>query len=189
MSSKKWFLVVCVSILGCAAVFAQTTKITDPRPNEDAYHTEEFGNCTFGYGKDRARYIQPYLTCKSDHEAFVLVPQRDGTWAILVTPGDETDRSEAEERTSMLDVIVKVGENDPHEYSMLWPKRLNMAFESLELPALVGLLNELRNGDSLTISRNDEEIEFDLRGANQAFAEILFEQLLALSKFDEIDSP
>ena len=188
MVHKTWFLAVWIAILASTPIFAQTNKITAPQPNEERYDTEDFGNCTFAYGKDRSRYIQPYVTCKSGDDAFSLIPQEDGKWAILITPGDETERSDEEARSSSLAVSVKVDDNDPHELSFLWPKRMNMALQGYEIQELARLLDELRKGESMTISRNDEVIEYDLSRANQAFPELVFEQLIALSKVEKSES-
>ena len=70
MVLKAFFLAAWIAILAAAPLFAQTNKITTPQPNEERYDTEEFGECTFAYGKDRSRYIQPYVTCKSGVDAF-----------------------------------------------------------------------------------------------------------------------
>ena len=181
-------LVTLASTLTCALVFGQVTKTSIPQPNEDRYVTQDFGNCTFAYGKDRSQYIEPYVMCTAGREVFSLIPQEDGKWAILVSPGDETDRSEKSERTQTLAVTIRIDENDVHEFSMMWPGRMHIALKSFELPALYRLLHELRRGDSMIISRNNEEIEFDLTRANQAFLELIFEQWIALSKVESTDS-
>ena len=117
----------------------------------------------------------------------MLVPQEDGSWGLLITAGDETERSEEDAGSSSLDVTVKVGDNDAHEFSMWWPRRWNMALDSLKLAELIPLINELRDADSMTVTRNEEVIEFDLSRANQVFVELLFEQLVALSKVESSD--
>lgn len=187
MDHKTYVLSVCIAIFCSSMIFAEANKITAPQPNEERYDTEDFGNCTFSYGKDRSTYIQPFVVCKSGVESFSLIPQEDGKWAILITPGDETERSDEEERSSMLEVIIKVDDNDPHELSLLWPKRMNTALRGYELPQLARLLDELHKGGSMTITRNAEVVEFDLSRANQVFPELLIEQLIALSKLEEPD--
>ena len=67
---------------------------------------------------------------------------------IVITPGDETDRSEEEERASTLKVSIKVDANTAHEFSMIWPKNMNMALDSVELTELMPLVDELRVADS-----------------------------------------
>ncbi len=188
MNRWKTLLSVCLVVMGCSLIFAQATTVSDPRPNEAAYVKEEFGACTFGKGKDRTRYIQPYLWCRSGIESFVLIPQEDGKWALLVSHGDETERSEEEARSSMLAVTVKVDDNKAHEFSMIWPRTLTgAALQSLDFLEITPLLDELRTGETLTISRNDEVIEFDISRANQAIPEILFEQLIGLTKVGKKD--
>ena len=179
--------IAVVSLLACTLIIGEETRISYPQPYEDRYVTEGFGNCTFAKGKDRSEYVQPYVACTSGIEKFVLVPQEDGTWGLLVTPGDETDRSEREERTSTLKVTIKVDANAAHEFSMIWPKNMNMALDSVELIELIPLLDELGRANSMTISRNDEVIEYDLSRANHAFTELVFEQLVGLSKVDSSD--
>ena len=181
------YLTAVVSLLTCTSIIGQETRISYPQPNEDRYATEDFGNCTFAKGKDRSKYVQPYVTCTSGIEKFTLVPQADSRWGIVITPGDETDRSEEEERASTLKVSIKVDANTAHEFSMIWPKNMNMALDSVELTELMPLVDELRVADSMTVSRNDDVIEYDLSRANQAFTELVFEQLVGLSKVDSAD--
>ncbi len=183
------FLAVCSALLSWTSIPGQTIKTTYPQPNEDRYVTEDFGNCTFAKGKDRSKYVQPYVTCTSGIEKFTLVPQEDSRWGLVITPGDETDRSNEEDRSSMLEVTIKIDGNDAHEFSMIWPRNMNMALNSVEFRDLMPLLNELRDADSMTVSRNDEVIEYDLSRANQAFTELVFEQLVGLSKVDSADKP
>lgn len=186
---RYWRLLpICFVIAGCSLALAQSTKTSIPQYSEDSYVSREFGNCTFAYGKDRSRYIQPFVICKSGGEIFSLVPQEDGTWALTLSPGDETERSEDEERRSILEVIIKVDNNEPHTISMLWPKNWNRAFKSYELTEIVVLLDQLRNGNLMTVSRNEEVIEFDLSRASQAFSDLVFEQLIALDKVENKDS-
>ena len=64
---------------------------------------------------------------------------------------------------------------------------MNVALRSYEFPELINLINELRKGKLMTISRNDEMVEFDLSRANQVFPELVFEQLIALSKVEKSD--
>ena len=188
--NRQWtFMVAFLSALCGTLIAAEATKVSDPRPNESAYVEEEFGACTFGKGKDRTRYIQPYLTCRSGIESFSLIPQEDGNWALLISPGDETKRSEEEARSLMLAVTIKVDDNDPHEFSMIWSRKLRgVALASLGVFEIVPLLDELRTGDSLTVSRNDEVIEFNVSRANQAIPELLFEQLIGLTKVEKTDT-
>lgn len=188
--NRQWApMAVILSVLCGTLIAAQVTKVSDPRPNEAAYVQEEYGACTLAIGKDRTRYVQPHLTCHSGAESFSLIPQEDGTWALLVSPGDETERSEEEARSLMLAVTVKVDYNDPHELSMLWPRKLRgAALQSLGFFEIVPLLDELRTGESVTVSRNDEVIEFDLDRTNQAFIELVFEQLVGLTKVKKTDS-
>ncbi|MCY4094820.1 MAG: hypothetical protein OXG05_06790 [Gammaproteobacteria bacterium] len=187
MSPSIGFSVICTAFLSCTLVLGQATEISVPHALEDRYVTEDFGNCTFHYGKDRSRYVQPFVTCITGNETFMLVPQEDGSWGLLITAGDETERSEEDAGSSSLDVTVKVGDNDAHEFSMWWPRRWNMALDSLKLAELIPLINELRDADSMTVTRNEEVIEFDLSRANQVFVELLFEQLVALSKVESSD--
>ncbi|MCY3857591.1 MAG: hypothetical protein OXG25_01640 [Gammaproteobacteria bacterium] len=182
------YLTAVVSLLTCTSIICQETRISYPQPNEDRYTTVDFGNCTFAKGKDRSIYVQPYVACTSGIKKFVLVPQEDGTWAFLVTSGDETDRSNEEDRSSMLKVTIKVDGNDAHEFSMIWPRNMNMALHSVEFRDLLPLLDELRRANSMTISRNDEVIEFDLSRANQAFTELVFEQSVALTRVEKTAS-
>lgn len=127
--------------------------------------------------------------CTSGIEVFSLIPQKDGKWVILLSPGEETEVSDEGNRFSTLAVKIKIDDYDVHEISMMWPKRLSVAFGSFELPELHRLLDELRRGDSMIISRNDEDIEFDLSRANQAFVELVFEQWIALNKLKSVESP
>lgn len=182
------YLTAVVSLLTCTSIIGQETRISYPQPNEDRYATVDFGNCTFAKGKDRSQYVQPYVVCTSGIEKFVLVPQEDGTWALVVTPGDESDRSEEEDRSSMLNVIIKVDTNVSHEFAMIWPRNMNMALHAVEFRDLLPLLDELRRANSMTISRNDEVIEFDLSRAKQAFTELVFEQSVALTRVEKAAS-
>ena len=99
MSYRGNFLLTCIAALSCSLLFAEARVTSFPQPNEDRYATEDLGNCTYAYGKDRTRYVQPYVTCKSGIEAFSLIPQEDGKWAILVCPADETERTDEEAST------------------------------------------------------------------------------------------
>ena len=182
MNKQFCLLTILVAALSCSVILAQARKTSIPEPIEDRYVTEDFGNCTLAIGKDRSKYVQPFVTCTAGRESFRVVPQENGQWAILITPGDEIERSKEEERNSSLAVTIKIDDNDSHELSMLWPKRMNMALQSFELPELVGLLDELRKGNSMTVSRNGQAIEFNLYRANEAFTELVFAQLVALSK-------
>lgn len=188
MSRTIGLLAIFVSMLTCGLVFGQATKTTIPQANEDVYVTDDFGNCTFARGKDRNQYVQPYVSCISGVEKFILVPQEDNTWGLVVTPGDETARSKGEDRSSLLKVTIKVDTNAEHEFSMIWPKNMNMALDSVELTELAPLLDELRRGDSMTISRNGEVIEYDLHRANEAFTDLVFEQLVALTRGEKATS-
>ena len=178
---------VAISFLICTSVFGQATKTTVPQALEDRYITEDFGNCTFNYGKDRSRYVQPFVTCTAGIERFMLVPQEDGRWGLLVTVGDEAERSEEDEQSSSLDVTIEIDGNDAHHFSMLWVRDWEMALDSLELTELISLIDELRHAESMTVTRNKEGIEFDLSRDNHVFTELVFEQLVALSKVESND--
>ncbi len=186
MNKRSCLLVVCIAVVSYSLVSAESNKISVPQINEERYTTEKFGICTFAKGKDRSRYVQPYLKCISGIESFSIVPQEDKKWAILVSVQDEPIDTDEEERPVMLDVTMKVDDNDPHELSMLWPRNWDAALRSYELPELVRLLDELRKGESVTISRNGQDVEFDLYRANEAIPELVFEQLFALSKINEV---
>ncbi len=187
--NQRRLLAISIVVMSCTLIAAQATKISDPRSNEAAYVKEEFGACTLGIGKDRTRYTLPYLTCRSGIESFSLIPQEDGNWALLVSPGDETERSEEEVRALMLAVTIRVDDNDPREFSMLWPRSLSgVALTSVEFREIMPLLDELRTGETLTVSRNDEVIEFNVSRANQAIPELLFEQLIGLTKVEKTDT-
>lgn len=185
MRFKNILLAICLSVLGCSLIFGQATKTTIPQSTEDRYDTQDFGNCTLNYGKDRSRYIQPFVTCISGIDAFTLIPQEDGTWGLVISTGEASKQRHDDGKLTPLDVTIKVGENDPHRLSMVWPENWTMALDSLELTELIPLLDELRKSDLMTISRNDEVIEFDLNRANQVFVELLFEQLVALSRVEK----
>lgn len=182
------YIAVCVAALSWTTILGQSIKTSYPQPNDGVYVTEDFGDCTFAKGKDRSEYVQPYVTCISGIEKFILAPQKDTRWGLAVTSGDETNRSEEEQRSSMLNVIIRVDTNAPHHFSMIWPKNMNMALGSVELRDLMPLLDELRRANSMTISRNDEVIEFDLSRANQAFTELVFEQSVALTRVEKAAS-
>lgn len=187
MSYHGRSLLACFLVLSCSLGFAQSTKTSVPQPNDDLYLSEEFGICTFAYGKDRRRYVQPYVDCSSGDEAFWLIPQEDSKWAILVSPADEATRTEEEARTQILKVSIKVDDNDLHEFSMIWSTKMNMALDSLEFTEVLPLLDELRGGSVLTVSRSGEDIEFDINQANRVFADLVLEQMVALNKIEKAE--
>ena len=187
--NRQWtFMVAFLSALCGTLIAAEATKVSDPRPNESAYVEEEFGACTFGKGKDRTRYIQPYLTCRSGIESFSLIPQENGTWGLLLTVGKESERSEEEKRTLGLAVTIKVDDHAEHVISMIRIQESTVALMSLELVEIARLLDELWRAESMTVSRNDKVIEFDLGRANQAIPELLFEQFIGLTKVEKTDT-
>lgn len=169
-------------------LFVQANSESGQRTDEDKYVTEDFGSCTLGYGKDSDQYVQPYITCTSGDDTFALIGQKNGTWAVLLTPPDETKRTEEESRSNSTKIAIKVDEHASHEFSMLWAPDWHVVLDSLETSEVSPLLDELREGHSMTITRKDEEIVFDIEQASHAFADLFFKQSVALSKVESTES-
>ena len=107
---------------------------------------------------------------------------------MLLTVGKESERSEEEKRTLGLAVTIKVDDHAEHVISMIRIQESTVALMSLELIEIARLLDELWRAESMTVSRNDKVIEFDLDRANQAIPELLFEQLIGLTKVEKTDT-
>ena len=164
-------------------LFVQANSASDQQTEEDKHVTEDFGNCTLGYGQDSDRYVQPYIKCTSGNDTFALYGREDGRWGVLLSPTYETDRTDENETTLSLTVTISVDDNDAHEFYM-WATEWNVVVDTLETSEVTPLLDELREGRSMTITRKDEEIVFDVERANHAFADLFFKQSVALSKVE-----
>ncbi len=186
MRYQRKLPLACITVLSCSLLFAEATENSIPQPNVDRYATEEFGNCTFGFGKDSDRYITPFVSCTSGDDRFALFGKDDGAWGVLLSPTYETDRADVEENGPFVNVTFAVDDNNAHQFSM-WATEWNVVVGSIDASEITPLLDELREGRTMTITRKAEAIEFDLERANQAFSDLLVEQLIALSKVETDD--
>lgn len=125
----------------------------------------------------------PYISCTSGNDTFALFGKDDGAWGVLLSPTYETDRADVEENGPFLNVTFTVDDNNAHQFS-LWATEWNVVVGSIEASEITSLINELREGRVMTITRNDEGIEFNVERANEGFTEQFFKQMVALREFE-----